>query len=78
MSDQPLTLSVLARFHREVIVPDIQRIVGDALSASETSLRDEMHGLHDSLLKKFARLEDEYAMITAGLQRVEERLDRRG
>jgi hypothetical protein len=44
MSDQPITLAVLARFHREVIVPDIQRIVDEAVSGSEARLRDEMQG----------------------------------
>jgi chromosome segregation ATPase len=62
---------VLARFHREVIVPDVERIVG----ASERRLRDEMHGLHDAVLTKLDRLEFEYQAIKSGLVRVEGRLD---
>ena len=76
MSDQPVTLAVLAKFHREVIVPDIQRIVGDAVSASEARLRSEMQGFRDSILKNLADLETESAAIKIGLKRVEDRLDR--
>ena len=69
MSDPSIPLSMLAQFHREIIVPDIERIVG----ASERRLRDEMHALHDSLLVKFERLETQ--AITVSLSRVEQRLD---
>jgi len=72
MSDQSIPLAVLAHFHREVIIPDIERIVGGA----ERRLRDEMHTLHDSVLTSLDRLEFEYQAIRAGLVRVEERLDR--
>jgi predicted nuclease with TOPRIM domain len=72
MADEPLTLAVLARFHREVIVPDIERAVGNATSG----LRDEMHGLFDALSKHIDSLETEYEMLKAGLQRVEDRLGR--
>jgi hypothetical protein len=44
---------MLMQFHREVVVPDIERIVG----ASERRLRDEMHGLHDALLVRLDHLE---------------------
>jgi chromosome segregation ATPase len=72
MSDQPLTLAVLAQFHRDVLTPEIERIV----QASERRLRDEMHTLHDATLVRFERLEAENAAIKLGLVRVEERLDR--
>jgi chromosome segregation ATPase len=72
MSDQPITLAVLAQFHREIILPDIQKVV----EASEGRLRNEMYGLHDSVLRKLAKLETEYEALKAGLGRVEERLDR--
>ena len=71
MSDQPVTLAVLTRaltvFHRDVILPDLQRVV----SESESRLRNEMYTLHDSVLKKFDRLETEYASITIALERLE-------
>ena len=72
MSDQPITLAVLAQFHREVILPDIQKVV----EASEGRLRNEMYGLHDSVLQKLAKLETEYEALKAGLGRVEDRLER--
>ena len=59
MSEQPVTLSVLLRFHREFLLPDVERIVGAAFEG----LRDEMRTLHDSLLVKFERLETEYEAI---------------
>ena len=63
--------TVLARFHREVLLPDVQRIVTE----SEGRLRDEMHGLFDGLSKRLDRLETEYHMLVAGLKSVEGRLD---
>jgi predicted nuclease with TOPRIM domain len=65
-------VQVLTKFHREVIAPDIERIVG----ASEGRLRDEMHTLFDALAQRLDRLETEYQMVVVGLKRVEERLDR--
>jgi len=41
---------MLTQFHREVVVPDIERIVG----TSERRLRDEMYALHDAALVRFA------------------------
>ena len=70
MSDLSIPLAALARFHREVIVPDIERIVG----ASEQRLRDQMHALHGASLTTMGRLEFEYQAIKAGLVRVEGRL----
>jgi len=73
MSEQPITWSVLMRFHREVFLPDLERIVVDGVGGAERHLRDEMHVLHDSLLVRFERLE--IVDIKAGLDRVEQRLD---
>lgn len=72
MSDAPLTLSVLAKFHREVILPDVQRIVGDAVD----SIEQRIDGKLDGVYHRFDRLETEYQMVVAGLRRVEERLGR--
>lgn len=71
MSDPSIPLSMLTQFHRDVMVTDIERIVG----ASERRLRDEMHTLHDASLVALERLETEYASIKAGLGKVEQRLD---
>ena len=62
MSDQPITLSTLAKFHREIVLPDIERVVG----AAERRLRDEMHGLFDAIAHRLDRLETEYHDPAAG------------
>jgi hypothetical protein len=46
-------LPILTRFHREIVVPDIERIVG----ASEQRLRDEMRSLFDAQAQRLDRLE---------------------
>lgn len=74
--DRPVTLSVLAKFHREVIRPDIERIVSDTVDGAERRLRDEMHSIFDGLAQRLDRLEIEYQLLVVGLKRVEKRLDR--
>lgn len=69
-------VKVLTQFHREIVVPDIKRIVSDAVESSERRLRDEMQTGFDSLAHRLDRLETEYHMLVVGLKRVEERLDR--
>lgn len=49
-------LQVLIRFHREVVVPDVQRIVEDAIDRSVGSLRNEMRALFQGLNALFDRL----------------------
>jgi hypothetical protein len=53
-------LPVLARFHREVVLPDIKRVVQEAVTDSEQRLRDEMHSLFDAQAQRLDRLETEY------------------
>jgi len=65
-------IPILTRFHREIVVPDIERIVG----ASEQRLRDEIHSLFDSVSRQIEELRIEYHMLVAGLKRLEERMDR--
>lgn len=65
-------LPLLTRFHREIVLPDITRIVGEAVGA----LEGRMNAHFDEIYKRFERLETEYHMLVAGLKRVEERLDR--
>lgn len=72
LSDQPFTLAVLAQFHREVLLPDVQRIVGEA----ETRLTGEIARVWDALLGTRERLETEYLLLKTGIARVEERLGR--
>jgi predicted nucleic acid-binding Zn-ribbon protein len=72
VADEPVTLAVLAKFHREVILPDIERVVGAGLDG----LRAEMNAGFDAVYQRLDRLETEYHMLVVGLKRVEERLDR--
>jgi len=64
-------IPALTKFHREIVVPDIERIV----AASEQRLRHEMHTLLDAIVQELKELRTEYHMIVAGLKRVEDRLD---
>ena len=68
-------LPILTRFHREIVLPDIERIVGNVVEGSERRLRDEMQTGFDALAQRLDKLEVEYHMLVAGLKRVEERLD---
>ncbi len=68
-------IPILTRFHREVLLPDIKRVVGEAVDGAERRLRDEMHTVFDAVAERLVSLETEYHMIVAGLKRVEERLD---
>ena len=65
-------VQVLASFHREVVLPDMERVVQE----SERRLRNEMHGLTDGLAARMKHLETELGTALSGLKRVEERLDR--
>lgn len=69
-------VKVLAKFHREVVAPDIERIVGTVVEGAVKELRDEMQTGFDALAHRLERLETEYHMLVVGLKRVEERLDR--
>jgi chromosome segregation ATPase len=71
MSEQPVTLAVLttalAQFHREIILPEMQRVVHEAVSASERRLQGHI----DGILHKLDKLETEYELLKVGLKRVE-------
>ena len=74
MSDQPITLAVLAQFHREIILPDVQRIVGEAIAGSERRMQATL----DKIFHKLDKLETEYEALKAGLGRMEEDQKRMG
>lgn len=63
-------LKVLTRFHREVMLPDVERVVGDA----ERRIRDEMLTHFDGVYKRLDRLEQEYHSLSAAVARIEARL----
>jgi predicted nuclease with TOPRIM domain len=59
---------VLTRFHREVVIPDMQRMIGE--------VRSEVLSHFDTLYKRLDRLESEYQALRAAVIRIEEKLDR--
>lgn len=63
-------VAVLSRFHRDVLQPDIERIV----AASEQRLHDEMQGHFDSIYQRLDRFETEYHMRFVGVRRIEDSL----
>ena len=72
MSEAPITLSVLAEFHRKVILPDVERVDARLVNGRF----DAIDAHFDAMYHRFERLETEYEAIKAGLGRVEQRLDR--
>ena len=63
--------TVLVRFHRDVVLPDIERIVDARLDATVTPLRREMLSNFDAVYQRFDRLESETAALKAAVQRLE-------
>jgi hypothetical protein len=67
---------VLMRFHREVVVPDIERIVDDRIGSVDgrvAGLRNETLTHFDEVYKRFDRLETEYQALSAAVKRLERR-----
>ena len=60
-------LSVLTRFHREVMLPDVRQTVEE----SEGRIRDEMLSLFDGVFQRLERLDVEYHAIAAAVARIE-------
>ena len=54
-------VQALTKFHREIVLPDIERIVGNAVEGSERRLRDEMQTGFDALAQRLDRLETRLA-----------------
>jgi chromosome segregation ATPase len=75
MSDQQSLAAVLAKFHREVILPDVERVVDALLDRRVMPRFDAIDRHFDGIYHRFDRLDTEYEAIKAGLQRLEERLD---
>jgi hypothetical protein len=77
MPDDPVTLATLTQFHREVVLPDIERIVDKRIGDLDHRLEvrfDDINRHFDAIYQRFEKLETEYHMLVAGLKRVEERL----
>jgi predicted nucleic acid-binding Zn-ribbon protein len=76
MADQPITLAALAKFHQEVLLPDVKRIVREEVQREVGAHRNETQTAFDAIFQRMDRLETEYHMLVAGVKRIEERLDR--
>jgi len=73
MSDE--LVSILARFHRTVVLPDIERVVAERVASVVNPRFDAIDGHLDAIYKRLERLETEYEAIKVGVGRVEKRLD---
>lgn len=69
MADKLLT--TLTQFHREIVLPDVRETVTEVVGAAES----RTNGHFDSVYRHLDSLETEYHMLSAGLKRVEDRLD---
>lgn len=67
-------LNVLTRFHQEVVLPDLERVVDERLDSRIGPLQQVMLANFDAISKRLDRLETEYQSLRAGVQRIEERL----
>jgi hypothetical protein len=76
MSDEPMSRAVLAQFHREVALPDLQRAVADEVAGADRHLTTQIERLWDALLGTREKLEIEYQLVRSGIGRLEERLER--
>lgn len=63
-------IPVLTRFHREVLLPDVKRIVGEAVG----ELRAEMNAHFDAIYKRFDRLETRADGLQSRSRTLEERI----
>ena len=70
-ADQPVTLgqltTALARFHRDVILPDVQRVVQEVVTESEKRLESRLMDHIDGLAHKVVNLETEVRMGFSGV-----------
>ena len=65
MAEQPLTFETLVRFHREVVIPDIERIVQPRFDEIDRRF-DEAFSHFDGIYKRFDRLESDWVLLDAG------------
>lgn len=73
MSDQPVTLAVLTQFYREVMLPDVERVINEIRVTGARRL----HATNVALTSRWLdTLDIDYRFAESGLACVEERLDR--
>ncbi len=68
-------LTVLARFHRDVMLPDVERVVSTVVDTRVGSLSNEMLSHFDALYQRLDRLETEYQALSAAVRRLEDRFE---
>ena len=71
MPDESVTFSTLVRYHREILAPDFERMLGGL----EERIDRRFQGHLDEIDQRFDRLETEYQMLLSGVRRLEERMD---
>ena len=80
MADEPVTLAVLtkalAEFHRHVIRPDVQKIVQEAVEASERRISHRLDGLAHQLTDLGVEVKVGFAQNKEQFEAVSGRLDR--
>ena len=83
MASEVVTFADLARFHRDVIVPDIKRIVREEVAeqvgvvATEVdSLRHDMLTHFDAVYTRLDSIAVEQTALKGGLRRLEDRVTR--
>ena len=59
-------LNALARFHREVALPDITRIVDERVDGAVSTIRNEMLTHFDGVYQRLDRLETEFQALRQG------------
>lgn len=52
-------LPILTRFHREIVLPVVERIVGSVVEGSERRLRDDMQTGFGALAQRLDKLLEE-------------------
>lgn len=57
-------VALLARFHREVLLPDVKQVVAEAIEASERRLCDEMYAGFARLSRELSDLRQEQVRNT--------------
>ena len=74
MTDVDL-INVLTRFHREIVMPDIERTVDERLGRVDgriDNLHNEMMTNFDYVFQRLSILSDEYHLLNAAVRRLEE------
>ena len=69
-----VTSDDLARFHRDVFIPDIERIVDEKVTVHVEGLRADMFKQFDRVFAQLEFLAVEYQATKGGLKRVEGRV----